>query len=45
MGIKLHVWTINNEQVMNDLIRTGVNGIMTDNCQLLKKVMINNIVW
>lgn len=45
MGMKLHVWTINNEQAMNDLIRIGVNGIMSDNCQLLKKVMTDNIVW
>ena len=34
-GIKVHVWTINKRNDMENLIRMGVDGIMTDNCRTL----------
>jgi glycerophosphoryl diester phosphodiesterase len=38
-NIKVNVWTINDEQTMRDLIDIGVDGIMSDNAQLLMDVM------
>ncbi len=44
-GLKVHVWTINDESRMRTLIEFGVNGIMTDNCIGLKKVMQEYNLW
>ncbi len=38
-GIKVHVWTINNSNDMENLIGMGVDGIMTDNCRTLLDVV------
>ena len=35
----IHVWTIDEEEEMDQLISLGVNGIMTDRPKVLKKVM------
>ena len=35
----VHVWTINNKKVMNDLIDIGVNGIVTDEPKMLMEIM------
>ena len=40
-GLLVHVWTINNKKVMNDLINIGVNGIVTDEPKMLMEVMRN----
>jgi glycerophosphoryl diester phosphodiesterase len=37
--IKLHVWTINDEKTMSALINLGVDGIMTDKCRSLLKII------
>ena len=37
-GIKVHVWTINEENEMKNLIGIGVDGIITDNCRTLLDV-------
>ena len=39
LGMYVHVWTINDEQEMRDLIEMGVDGIMTDDPPLLTKVI------
>ena len=39
-GIEVYYWTINDEPTMRYLIRQGVDGIMTDNPELLNRVMI-----
>ena len=36
--IKIHIWTVNESEVMKDLIGMGVDGIMTDNCRMLLDV-------
>ena len=36
--IKVHIWTVNESEVMKDLIGMGVDGIMTDNCRMLLDV-------
>ena len=40
-GMKVNVWTINDEDEMINLINMGVDGIMTDDALLLKKVSSN----
>ncbi len=37
-GLPVHVWTINDEPTMNDLLDLGVDGIMSDRLRLLKDV-------
>ena len=38
-SLKVHLWTINDESLMNELIELGVDGIMTDEAEILMKVM------
>jgi glycerophosphoryl diester phosphodiesterase len=38
-GLKIMVWTINDEETMRDLIKLGVNGIITDKPRVLKDVL------
>ena len=42
---KVIAWTINDEDQMKKLINMGVNGIMTDNLSLLKRVLIEESLW
>ena len=42
---KVIAWTINNEDQMKMLINIGIDGIMTDNLTLLKKVLIEENLW
>ena len=42
---KVIAWTINDEDQMKMLINIGVDGIMTDNLTLLKKVLIEESLW
>lgn len=39
LGMFVHVWTINDEQTMRELIEMGVDGIMTDDPPLLTRVI------
>jgi glycerophosphoryl diester phosphodiesterase len=45
LGLKTHVWTVNEADEMQRLIDIGVDGIMTDDCQLLKSVLVKNGLW
>ena len=45
IGLLVHIWTINDESKMRKLIELGVDGIMTDNCVGLKKVMQEYRLW
>lgn len=38
-GLDVYYWTINDEGTMRDLVAKGVDGIMTDNPELLEKVL------
>ena len=42
LNLKLEVWTVNNAQVMADLIHLGVDGIITDRPDLLDRVLSKN---
>jgi glycerophosphoryl diester phosphodiesterase len=37
-GLPVHVWTVNSESLMHDLLDLGVDGIMTDRPRLLRDV-------
>ncbi len=45
IGIPIHVWTINNHNKMVSLIDLGVDGIMTDDCQKLKLVLVEKFKY
>ena len=45
LGIKIHFWTINNSALMQKLLELDVDGIMTDDCILLKKIMEEKHKW
>ena len=45
LGKKIHVWTINDENQMIDLININVDGIMTDKPTTLKKVLQKKSLW
>jgi glycerophosphoryl diester phosphodiesterase len=45
LGIPVHVWTIDDEQQMHELLNAGVDGIMTDKTRLLKDVFIQRNIW
>ena len=44
-GVVVHVWTIDEADEMRRLIRSGVNGIVTDRPTLLKQIAIEEGVW
>ncbi len=44
-GLQVHVWTINDADVMHRLLDLGVDGIMTDHIDTLRKVMEDRGVW
>ncbi len=44
-GLPVHAWTINGEAEMNRLLDLGVDGIMTDEAELLKRVFRSRDIW
>ena len=44
-GLHVHVWTINTESEMHRLLDLGVDGLMTDDCVLLKRVLESRNLW
>ncbi|PJM96447.1 glycerophosphodiester phosphodiesterase [Streptomyces sp. CB01373] len=44
-GLHVHVWTINEPALMHRLLDLGVDGIMTDHIDTLRKVMEERGVW
>ena len=43
-GFKVHVWTVNNREEMQKFIDLGVDGLMTDEPELLKEVLLENSI-
>ncbi|MCY3754068.1 MAG: glycerophosphodiester phosphodiesterase [Alphaproteobacteria bacterium] len=44
-SLPVHAWTINGEAEMNRLLDLGVDGIMTDEAELLKEVFERRDIW
>ncbi|MFH9014569.1 glycerophosphodiester phosphodiesterase [Streptomyces sp. NPDC017943] len=44
-GLQVHVWTVNEPESMHRLLDLGVDGIMTDHIDTLRKVMEDRGVW
>lgn len=44
-NIPVHVWTVNDEDSMRNVLQMGVDGIMSDDTVLLKKVLSGQGVW
>ena len=45
LGLKVHVWTINDASLMDRLIEFGVDGIMTDETRLLRERLAEHGHW
>ncbi|MEM7675003.1 MAG: glycerophosphodiester phosphodiesterase [Myxococcota bacterium] len=45
LGLKVHVWTINEENEMRRLLDLGVDGLITDRPTLLKQVLESRGQW
>ncbi|HET9894847.1 MAG TPA: glycerophosphodiester phosphodiesterase family protein [Streptosporangiaceae bacterium] len=44
-GLAVHIWTVNEAALMSSLLDLGVDGIMTDQTELLRDVMISRGQW
>jgi glycerophosphoryl diester phosphodiesterase len=44
-GLQVHVWTVNDRDLMSSLLDLGVDGIMTDQTELLREVLIERRQW
>ena len=44
-GLKVHVWTVNDAPTMTSLLDLGVDGLMTDDCALLRSVLEQRGIW
>jgi len=44
-GLHVHVWTVNDARLMTSLLDLGVDGLMTDQTELLRDVLISRGQW
>jgi len=44
-GLPVHVWTINEPQEMEELLDLGVDGIVTDETQWLRDILLQRGLW
>jgi glycerophosphoryl diester phosphodiesterase len=44
-GLQVHAWTVNDPAVMASLLSLGVDGIMTDQTELLRDVLVARGQW
>jgi glycerophosphoryl diester phosphodiesterase len=44
-GLQVHAWTVNDQALMASLLDRGVDGIMTDQTEALRDVLVNRRQW
>jgi len=44
-GLQVHVWTVNEQEKMRELLELGVDGIITDRADLLAEVLRERGCW
>jgi glycerophosphoryl diester phosphodiesterase len=44
-GLQVHVWTVNERELMADLLDRGADGIMSDEADTLREVLISRGSW
>ena len=44
-GKKVHIWTVDDSEIMERLIDAGVDGIFTDRVDTLKDVLVRRGLW
>jgi len=44
-GLQVHVWTVNDRRQMESLLDLGVDGLMTDQTELLRDVLVGRGEW
>jgi glycerophosphoryl diester phosphodiesterase len=44
-GLQVHIWTVNDRELMVSLLDLGVDGIMTDQTELLRDVLMQRGEW
>ena len=44
-GLQVHVWTVNDPEIMAAMLDLGVDGIMTDQIEALRELMISRGRW